>query len=191
MLNENLPEMEFSWEGNVIVVSGNALARDKCSSLVEQTLARYGSRKGYYRNTNNSHLVGRSGELAVANVLTSKGESIEIAFSDPNRDAMADIVWRQLQVDVKTWTDSYWEKWGRCIAVKQYEVLKSKATHIVWCTSSILENPNAWRVKLVGWNLVLDISKFPKRWTGPAGKQVYNYQADEVQLRSMQELVGH
>lgn len=177
--------MEFAWVESHIQVLGSNLARDKCESLAEVTLGRYASRAGYYRNLKNSHLVGRSGEIAVANVLKATSHQVENAFADPSKDALADIIWNDLEIDVKTWTETYWPKWGRCVSVKQYETLKSKASHVVWCTTNIVDNKTNWRVNLVGWNFIEEIESFPKRWTGPAGKQVYNFQANEDQLRTL------
>jgi len=130
-------------------------------------------------------LVGRSGEIAVANVLKGGTKKFEAAFIDPAKDAKADIIWNGLEIDVKTWTEAYWPKWGRCIAVKQHEALKAKTSHIIWCTTNIVDSEVQWRVNLVGWSLTEDIENFPKRWTGPNGKQVYNFQANEDQLRTM------
>lgn len=190
MVVDEIPSMEFHWLGDKIRVQGNLSSKQVCTSMAEKTLRRYGSKSGYYRNLKNSHLIGRAGEAAVANVLLSSNQPIDVLFTDESKDALADIVWGDIRIDVKTWTENYWPQWGRCISVKQFETLKHKATHIIWCSSNIISDDPSWYVDLLGWNLISDIENFTKRWTGPTGKQIFNFQGEEEQLRPIEELLG-
>ena len=116
------------------------------------------------------------------------GPNPTLHFLDPSKDKQADISWKQLKVEVKTWNYKYWEKWGRCIAVNQYPALKTKASHIVWCTSDGSASNISWRLVVEGWNLIDDIETCPKLWTGPGAYQVYNFQVPKERLRPSIEL---
>ncbi|CAB4547498.1 unannotated protein [freshwater metagenome] len=181
-------KIERSDEGFLCIYLDKATI-EQCIHLAEKTLSRYGSKKGYYRNLQTSHLLGRAGEYAVALLLENLGESIDRLFEDSENDASADIIWREKKLDVKTWNENFWDLWGRCISVNQYPALAKKATHIIWCTSNAKVEMDEWKVVIRGWNNVSDISGFQKLWTGPEGKKVYNFQALESQLLQIQKLV--
>lgn len=106
-----------------------------------------------------------------------------------DKDALADISFGECRIDVKTWNEKYWNDWGRCISVKQFPHIKAKATHIVWCTSNASEVHSTWSVLVRGWNLVDDIKGFPKKWTGPLGHQVYNFQGRDADIRLLDLLI--
>lgn len=164
--------------------------REDCLSLAAQTHSRYAPKRGYYRNLLSSHVLGRAGEFAVAHLTSLTNESVERLFLNLENDAQADIALGNLRLDVKTWNDKYWQDWGRCISVKQFPHLRSKATHIVWCTSDASDSNSIWTVTIRGWNTIEDIESLPKKWTGPAGKQVYNFQCSESDIRPIEELIS-
>ena len=161
----------------------------RCIDLASQTHDRYGNKHGYYLNLASSHVLGRAGEFAVAYLLSLIDGTVISLFSNPDEDSRADIIFGNLQIDVKTWNDTYWSEWGRCISIRQYPHLKAKASHIVWCSSDAKESVSSWTVKIRGWNTIDEIASWPKKWTGPSGKQVHNFQCQEKDIRKLDSLI--
>ena len=160
--------------------------------LADQTLLRFSSTRGHYNNTSNSHLRGKIGEIIVANFLHQLGIATDPVFKDLDKMADADIIVPgKCRIEVKTWSEEFWSSMGRCIAVDQYEKLRRKADLIIWCVSAVELKPQM-QVKIVGWNLVSDVSSAPQRLTGPSnGRKVNNYQLDSAMLRPIENLQKH
>ncbi len=148
--------------------------------------------EGYYRNTPNSHLRGKIGEMACMLWLKNQKSECHAAFKDIGEMKCADIIIGsepKVRLEVKTWNQKYWNEMGRCIAVGQFKSLQEKADMVIWCiTPDKIEVD--MRVNIVGWNTIEDISKAPQRMTGPPGKQVYNYQVAPEKIRSLGDLVS-
>lgn len=153
----------------------------RAHDLAEATLARYRDHAGHYRNTANSHTVGRIGEIGTAALLATR-LPVQTAFDDPTRDADADLHCRGLRLEVKTWTDRYWPDWGRCVAVTQLPALKRKADAVIWAST---DNTT---VTVWGWNTVDDIAATPPTWTGPAARQIHNHQIPADTVRDIRDL---
>lgn len=161
---------------------------DLARQLAGQTLSRYQESSGHYRNTPNSHLIGRLGELACEKWMVERAPT-ESIFRELARENECDILFDRIRVEVKTWQDVFWGKWGRCIAVKQMHSIRKKADVVVWCSTDGILNGQA-RVELRGWNPISDLDSVTPVWTGPEGKQVHNYQLSESQLRSVATLLA-
>jgi hypothetical protein len=164
----------------------------RATSLAYQTYLRFQARSGYYNNTPNSHLRGKLGEIACQRWCEFNDIVNEALFEDPEQIGEADLVVRDdadHRIEVKTWDETGWDQWGRCIAVPQLPKLRAKADCVLWCTSPKVLVAGI-RVMLVGWNTVDDIAAAPRRWTGPAwGRQVDNYQLDSQTIRPMAALL--
>jgi hypothetical protein len=157
--------------------------------LAKQTLHRFSSARGHYNNTFNSHLRGKIGEIVVHNFLRELGLPTQETFKDLDRMAEADIVVPgSSRIEVKTWSEEFWPTMGRCIAVDQFQKLRSKADLIIWCVSARDIEPNM-RIEIAGWNLVSDVPQAPQRLTGPPNaRKVNNYQLDAPMLRQLKDL---
>jgi hypothetical protein len=168
-----------------VVLSDNLITEARV--LAEATFERFARVRGSYRNTLNSHFVGRLGELLVEQFLLSSEIQIDSAFRDSNRDRECDLLSGQARLEVKTWNSDYWAAWGRCIAVTQLPAIKRKADIFVWTTVS---DPRSARVtgKIRGWNYVEDVAGHVPMETGPAGHKVLNYQIPTGEVRPMGDL---
>lgn len=155
-------------------------------TLAEATLARYATRYGYYRNTLNSHLLGRLGEVAVDNWLKAFS-NCEALYRDSMDDARCDLLANGKRLEVKTWNPKYWHAWGRCVAVRQFPAIQAKADLIIWCTAAPRTEPPA-TVTVHGWNYVNDISNINPTWTGPTGREVHNFQVPLDSIRQISDL---
>lgn len=155
-------------------------------SLGEGTFRAFGGNRGYYRNTTNSHLIGKVGEVAVARWFEEHGYAVDRLFEEPGHEQECDLLCGGRRVEVKTWTAKYWASWGRCVAVGQVPALRKKADFIVWVTADVHESTAL--VVLQGWSSIEDVLASPVRWTGPAGKQVENHQLNESELRAISRL---
>ncbi len=131
----------------------------------DESIARWSSAPGHYRNQWTSHLVGRLGEAAAEQYLQSRGLAGVAHFRFPAREAMGDIELPTLRLDVKTWSAAFWNDLGRCVAVNQLPVLERKADGIVWCVlhENASQPKDAWlaktsvRVALRGYSTLADI----------------------------------
>jgi hypothetical protein len=161
----------------------------EADDLAQQTFEKFKNQNGYYNNTANSHLKGRLGEMAVEQLCEELSLDFESVFRDLSRDKECDLVVNSLKIEVKTWSTSYWDDMGRCIAVGQLGTLQKKANYIIWCTTNYSGDGVAV-VEIQGWNFVSEIEDAPVRWTGPVqGRQVKNHQFDQGDLRRMDELI--
>lgn len=154
--------------------------------LAEQSLARYATRKGYYRNTSNSHLLGRLGEMACHKWLSNQ-TAVQPIYKDPDRDRECDLHVGNQRIEVKTWNATYWASWGRCVAVGQMDALQAKADLIVWTTVESV-TAKAASIQIRGWNTIQDILVLTPIWTGPTGKKVNNYQVPQSKVRPLSTL---
>ena len=164
----------------------------ECRHLALSTLELFRGRRGHYNNNFNSHLRGKLGEFGATAVLGRMALPVRPLWSDLENLSDADIeIGDQFRLDVKTWDRRYWPEMGRCIAVNQLPKLRRKASGIVWCVSdSHLEA--GMTIYVVGWNTLDDVVEAPRRLTGPPnGRQVDNYQVDEVHLRNLESIRSH
>ena len=158
-------------------------------SLAKATYEKYASLPGYYNTRPDSHLKGKLGELAVEAALMDAHMTIDSAFRDPERDRDSDIIVQSVRLEVKTWSDSYWDSMGRCIAVGQLPTLKRKADFVVWCSTSYKDEEEA-TIKIYGLTPVDRIEFEPRRVTGPAfGRQVDNYQVEPTSISDFDDFL--
>jgi hypothetical protein len=155
--------------------------------LAEKTFNRYRNNPGHYRNTVSSHLVGHLGEFAAFIWLRDNGFEPVAAFSDLTKDKEADILTNVGRVEVKTWSERYWEKWGRCVSVSQYASIKRKADYIFWLSVDEVESETP-KVQFRGWCEVDIFEGMAPIMTGDAGREVRNYQLDSSQLNPVEEM---
>ena len=159
------------------------------NTLARATLEVFRNRPGHYTNNLNSHLRGKCGEIAATRILERIGVEVASHWTDVASMSMSDMTLNErIRVDVKTWSETYWEDMGRCIALSQLNALKAKADAIVWCrTPQLLAE--AIEVVVAGWSSMKDIDLAPVRFTGPEfGRKVENYQLDEHSLRKISTL---
>ena len=60
-------------------------------SAADESIARWASSPGHYRNQWASHLVGRLGEIAVEQFLLQQGVPVQTHFRFPERESLCDI----------------------------------------------------------------------------------------------------
>ena len=167
-------------------------------AAADESIARWGSAPGHYRNQWTSHLVGRLGEVAAEQCFSNRGLAVLAHFRFPEREAMCDIEIAATRFDVKTWSAAFWNDLGRCVAVNQLPVLERKADCVLWCV--LHENASlpkdAWlaqksvRVALWGYSTLTDIRQSPVCLTGrPGMRQVQNHQVAEKDIRPLDELI--
>ncbi|MCC6260883.1 MAG: hypothetical protein IT311_08475 [Anaerolineales bacterium] len=159
---------------------------------------RWKSQAGYYDNRLNSHFKGKLGELAVERFLLDRKLKIDSHFRFPDRENLADIVvklkgYNKLsRIEVKTWSATYWEKLGRCIAVNQLPDLKKKADIIIWCVTDLQDIPGTlapMKITLYGWSMLADVESAPIQPTGLENmRKVNNHQLPEDDLRKLETL---
>ncbi|MFG0256573.1 MAG: hypothetical protein ACF8GE_01590 [Phycisphaerales bacterium JB043] len=167
----------------------NAERYGQAAALALDTFRRFARARGHYNNTPNSHLRGKIGEIACDCWLQGEGIETEAVFQDLDRMREADLVLGTRRIDVKTWDERYWGEMGRCVAVAQIERLRAKADGVLWCVTPSELGPEI-EVEIVGWNTIDDITRAPRRTTGPAGRrQVDNYQVDLDAVRQLDELL--
>ena len=159
------------------------------NSLALETLEVFESRKGHYTNSLNSHLRGKCGEIAATRILERIGVEVTSHWRDIASLSMADMTLnKRIRVDVKTWSETYWEDMGRCIARSQLGALKAKADVIIWCRAPHLLSKGI-EVIFAGWSTMNDIDLAPVRSTGPDwGRKVENFQLEDSDLREITEL---
>jgi hypothetical protein len=155
--------------------------------LAEQTFERYRNNPGHYRNTANNHLVGHLGEFAAFIWLRDNGFEPTAFFSDPEKDKEADVLTNVGRIEVKTWSEKYWEKWGRCVSVSQYASIKRKADYIFWLSVDDVESDTP-KVSFRGWCEVDIFEGMSPIMTGDAGREVRNYQLHPSQLKPVEEM---
>ena len=164
----------------------------------DESIARWRSAPGHYRNQWTSHLVGRLGEAAAERFLHSRGLTVQAHFRFPEREAMCDIELPAMRLDVKTWSVAFWNDLGRCVAVNQLPVLERKADCVLWCVlhENAAQPKDAWlakqrvRVAVWGYSTLADIRQSPIRLTGrPGMRQVRNHQVAEKDIRELDELM--
>jgi len=157
--------------------------------LAEASLQKYSKVFGHYRNTANSHLVGRLGEFAAYHQLRKMRLKPVANFININNDRVCDIDSRIGRIEVKTWSAAHWENWGRCVSVAQYHSIQRKTDLILWCVAYDVDSDNP-RIEFKGWNEVSDLLTMKPKMTGAEGRQIHNYQFEESQLNPMKTLRG-
>jgi len=163
----------------------------QAEGLAETTLSRFAGRRGHYPNKRNSHLRGKLGEIGFAAWLQSHDIEFEPAFLDVGRLSECDVIVKgrvEHRCEIKTWDETGWDQWGRCVAVAQIGKLKREADLIVWCTTPKQMAANI-QMNILGWSTIEDVENAEKRVTGPAHNQIHNYQLD--QIRPLADFLAH
>ena len=156
--------------------------------LAEASFQKYSKVFGHYRNTTNSHLVGRLGEFATYTHLKNQGLNPIPHFLELNKIQNCDIDSRVGRIEVKTWKAEFWDDWGRCVSVSQLASVKRKADLIIWCVADEIESDTP-KIEFKGWSEVSDIENLEPKMTGKESRQIYNYQFDEASLNSIDSLI--
>ena len=156
--------------------------------LAEASFQKYSKVFGHYRNTANSHLVGRLGEFATYTHLKNQGLNPIPNFLELNKIQNCDIDSRVGRIEVKTWKAEFWDDWGRCVSVSQLASVKRKADLIIWCVADEIESDTP-KIEFKGWSEVSDIENLEPKMTGKESRQIYNYQFDEASLNSIDSLI--
>jgi len=154
--------------------------------LAQKSFAKWQDVQGHYRNSINSHLVGRYGEVGAERYFLNNGLPVQPNFYNFDNDALCDIDTPLGRCEVKTWTFDFWQDWGRAISYSQLPYLKEKADFILWC--GVKEKAEMVRVHIFGWNLVSEIESVAPRLMGPSANQVNNYQLGLESVRSLDDL---
>ena len=108
---------------------------EACLVEAQRTFEKYANNAGaHYPNSLSSHLIGRLGEHAAAQFFKrlDPHSPVEETCLNPYLDQEADLVTLYGRIEVKTWMDNTWSRYGGNIAVSQYERLKTKADMIMW-----------------------------------------------------------
>jgi len=161
--------------------------------LAWRTARKFKGFKGHYTNSLGNHFVGHVGSLGAEKWALANGLAPVGIFRDIERAAECDLhvtLRGQLKrVEVKTWSQDYWDEWGRCVAVGQVDDLKQKTDLIVWAV--VFPDDDGRPVAMVnGWSTLADVVAAPKKWTGPAGRQVHNHQVDAEKIRDLASLLA-
>ena len=152
--------------------------------LAADSQAKYSSKVAdakspYRQNTLQSHLMGKIGEVAVAQAFKMLKQIadwpyvIDEVYLDPIRDAQADLIINSLRIEVKTWRPWDIQAYGYCVAERQALKLHKKADVIVY--GSYNKYTNEYIIH--GFNSVGDLRTAETKLTGPAddpSKQVLN-----------------
>ena len=145
-------QVDYQFNDSIVLSDGEyALA----VTLSEASLATFKETRGYYRNTANSHLIGRVGEIGVARWFEDAGYSVDRLFEQAGRERECDLMCDGRRVEVKTWTAQWWPAWGRCVAVGQLAALAQKADFVLWATAEVDRDSAA--VDLQGWSSIEDV----------------------------------
>ena len=168
-------------------------------SMAKETYECFKDRPGYYNNTLNSHIVGKTGELACAQWAANLNIPCDQAFRDVNRKNEADLILnsgdgRKLRIEVKTWSSHSWQLLGRCVSVAQMSQVRAKADIVIWCTVTPLRDLllKKYGVAVIkGWNKPTEVALIKPTLTGwPGQRQVHNHQVPMEQMRLLDQLVA-
>ncbi len=88
-------------------------------ALALRTFEMFANNRGFYNNTQNSHLRGKIGEIAAQRWLEAARLEVEALFRDDSKARDCDLVARKsvtIRLDVKTWDMRYWHDKSRFIA---------------------------------------------------------------------------
>jgi hypothetical protein len=160
--------------------------REYAESLARDTFEKYRNVKGHYRNLLSSHTIGRYGEMGAYQYFVNRRIDAYPYFANEEYDALCDISTKIGRCEVKTWNADFWSDWGRAVSVAQLPYLEKKADFILWCSTTTVQN--LIKVNIHGWNTLADLKIRPPLMTGPADKQVENYQLRIEELRPLSTL---
>ena len=160
--------------------------KEIASILAERSFARYKNVAGHYRNTPNSHLVGKLGECAAFFWLSEQGCNTTPLFLDSKRDREADMIVDSHRVEIKTWSEQHWENLGRAVAVTQYPSIQKKADRILFVSVEGVDSSEPV-ARLRGWVEVEAFAGMEPKMTGVAGRQIHNLQIEPDQLKGEKE----
>jgi len=186
-----------------------SLGPAEIQQALDRAKARYARHQNpsyaHYPNAPVGHLRGALGELAVKKWL----EGLGCPFEAPGlkKDSPPDFLIRgpqgQLGIEVKTWSSAHWERLGRCISPKQYELfLQNDVDIVLWAILDEIDeegqgflgrNDQPWdqieeklkeeidqglEVILAGWVWLVEVEEWGEpRPTGYPGRETLNYQA--------------
>lgn len=160
--------------------------REYAENLAQDTFEKYQNVQGHYRNLLSSHVIGRYGEMGAYVFFNHRQIECYPYFSNIEYDALCDINTKLGRCEVKTWNPDFWNDWGRAVSVAQMPYLEKKADFILWCTAA--EENSLINVRVHGWNTIEDMKVRSPIMTGPADKQVNNYQVQVEEMRSLDYL---
>jgi hypothetical protein len=159
----------------------------RARELAETSYNKFANSRGYYRNTPNSHIVGKIGEIAAESWLKSAHLPVFSLYDDATQAQSADLEIAGIRIEVKAWTHDWWADWGRCIAVGQLAALREKSDCVLWVSAKV--TVDSALVFFHGWSTVREVEQAPVRWTGPTGRKVKNHQLNQESLRDAAELL--
>jgi hypothetical protein len=165
----------------------NSEVKILATQLAEKTYARFANFNGHYRNTASNHLVGHLGEFAAFAWFQDQNMNPIPHFIESAR-GMCDIDTSSGRFEIKTWSERYWDSWGRSISVSQYASIKKKADYIFFCTADEVESDTP-KITFRGWCDVNIVETKEPKITGSLGREVLNYQLEKSDLKDVGDLV--
>lgn len=158
-----------------------------CKQEAQKTLDRFKETSGHYDNTENSHYIGKLGEMAVFRYLQGEPHKVLIPyFADEREVGKCDILSENMRIEVKTWSARHWPQLGRCVREEQLPTIRAKADTIFWCY--VLENHDeaSATVVIAGQNTIKDIANAPIRETGR--QKLANHQLSLWEMRPVHKV---
>lgn len=181
----------FNMETQPIVINLSEADVNDARLLARDTLDLFQNRAGYYTNSKNNHFRGKLGEIAVSRYLLNRKGSVIQHYRDLSNLTLCDLEIvgneNRIRVEVKTWSNRFWDDLGRCVAVGQYHSISNKADIVIWCTSPDNLQQDI-SISIQGYSTMKDIIKAPAKYTG-YNRLVHNYQVDAKNLRSIEQLL--
>jgi hypothetical protein len=159
----------------------------RARGLADASYAKFAAFPGHYRNTPQSHIIGKIGEIAAESWLKADLLPVSSLFDDPALMQAADLEVAGIRIEVKAWNHNWWAPWGRCIAVGQLAALREKSDCVLWVSAKTINESAIAYVH--GWSTVPEVEQAPIRWTGPEGREVRNHQLDLDALRDCAKLL--
>jgi len=161
---------------------------EACIVEAQKTFEKYENNAGaHYPNSLSSHLIGRLGEHAAAQFFKRLDPHNEVQETclNPYLDQEADLVTAYGRVEVKTWMDNTWSKYGGSVAVSQFERLQTKADAIMW--QSLRFTSSGAVVTFWGFNWMDDFEGIDATRTVSEVVSLDVYRMPEESMRSLIE----
>jgi hypothetical protein len=118
--------------------------------LARRESARFARSHGVYgTNTENLHLTGKLGEVAVYNWAKELGVLSKPTFRYSTLTRGSDVTAGGVPIEVKSYRAAVWNRLGGCVSAYQVERLLRKAAVIVFC--KVPDDRLPAEVEIVGW----------------------------------------